>query len=110
MQRRIAPGLAYYKSGIGGFNQKFWHTRANFLTKGIVTVALKNYTHGERLCDSAIIIMCRYVLLIFIGIQVHLNKRNAFHLVSAKQTEANTANERRNSKIRLTLRLLKYEW
>ena len=77
LQHKIAPGLAYYKSGKGWFNQKVWHTRASFLTKGNVTVALKNYrpTHGERLCDSAII----YVpVCTFIGIQVHLKKEMVF--------------------------------
>ena len=86
LQLKIAPGLAYYKSGKGWFNQKVWHTRASFLTKGNVTVALKNYTHGERLCDSAIIIMYRYVLLL------------AFKFISKKKCFSLSVSETNRSK------------
>ena len=100
MQHKIAPGLAYHKSGIVWFNQKVWHARASFLTKGNVTVALKKYTHGERLCDSPLIYepVCT-----FISIQVHLKKENGFQFVSVKQAEENTANERRKSNAWLTI-------
>ena len=99
MQHKIAHRLAYHRSGIGWFNQKVWHARASFLTKGNVTVALKN-THSERLCDSPTIYepVCT-----FISIQVHLKREIGFHFVSVKQAEENTANERRKSIARLTI-------